>query len=357
MDLSSAIAQLTRWGALEGQWKAAGLWGGWEQEAFGLPSDIGPYLWDQGQWFLALGPSVWVLAQDLGFRDQGRTLETLWRFWLPLALQLRRERQTLDRPLIQGVLGGQGTGKTTLGKILGLLLPALGLRMVSLSLDDLYLSYGDRQQLRAQDPRLIWRGPPGTHDLALGLETLTQLRQGKPGEKLAIPQFDKSQHQGQGDRIAPIWITPGDIVLFEGWFVGLEPLPDKVFAGALPQPIVTEGDRQFARDNNQRLEAYGPLWQRLDRLLVIYGGDYRWSYDWRREAEEKMKAQGKPGMATTEIQEFVHYFWKALHPELFLPPLLNHGNKVNLAVELGRDRQIMGIFNPQTKPPHRRARG
>jgi len=42
---------------------------------------------------------------------------------------------------------------------------------------------------------------------------------------------------------------------------------------------------------------------------------------WRQEAEQKMKAQGKTGMSNQEIKEFVEYFWKALHPELFINTL------------------------------------
>ena len=49
-------------------------------------------------------------------------LETLWNLWLPLAMQLSTQKQSLNRPLIQGILGGQGTGKTTLCQVLRLIL-------------------------------------------------------------------------------------------------------------------------------------------------------------------------------------------------------------------------------------------
>lgn len=96
-------------------------------------------------------------------------LETLWNLWLPLAMQISAQKQSLKRPLIQGILGGQGTGKTTLAEVLRLILGQLGYSTVSLSLDDLYKTYTDRQKLQKADPRLIWRGPPGTHDLELGI--------------------------------------------------------------------------------------------------------------------------------------------------------------------------------------------
>ena len=87
-------------------------------------------------------------------------LETLWNLWLPLAMQLATAKQSLNRPLIQGILGGQGTGKTTLCQVLRVILGKLGYSTVSLSLDDFYKTYADRQQLQKADPRLIWRAPP-----------------------------------------------------------------------------------------------------------------------------------------------------------------------------------------------------
>jgi glycerate kinase (EC 2.7.1.31) len=75
-----------------------------------------------------------------------------------------------------------------------------------------------------------------------------------------------------------------DIVLFEGWFVGVEPIGDRQlneFLAGAPFPILTEGDRQFARDMNAKLHDYLPLWQRLDKLIVLYPKDYRISGVWR----------------------------------------------------------------------------
>jgi len=238
-----------------------------------------------------------------------------------------------SNPLIQGFLGGQGTGKTTLTEILKLILKHLGYHTISFSLDDLYLTYADRQHLQAQDPRIIHRGPPGTHDIALGLQILTQLKQRQPTQ---IPQFDKSLWQGAGDRIHPKPVSEVDIVLFEGWFVGAHPIDATRFETA-PDPIITPKDRAFALDMNDRLHDYLPLWRQLDRLIVLYVPDYRLSKVWRKEAEHKMIAQGKPGMSDAEIDAFVEYFWQALHPELFIKPLISHSEFVDLVIEINPD--------------------
>lgn len=264
-------------------------------------------------------------------------LQLLWHLWLPMAIKLASIRQNLNRPLIQGILGGQGTGKTTICKILSLILEDLGCYTLSLSLDDLYKTYSDRLILTQQDPRLIWRGPPGTHDIDLGLNLFDQIRQDH--SPLIVPRFDKSAEGGAGDRSIPEMITKVDIVLFEGWFVGVQPIAAEKFINP-PPPIITSQHRQFAYDMNQQLRNYSPLWEYLDSLIVLYPTDYRYSLEWRKQAEREMIARGKSGMTDQEVEEFVKYFWRALHPELFIKTLLQ-SSAIDLALEINADHQIV----------------
>jgi D-glycerate 3-kinase len=323
-----------------------------EQRAIALGltiANIEPELQTRGQLLRTLYPAFCALC-DRPFSHSSLIpaplpLITLWHLWLPLAQLLAHQRQLLGRPLIQGVLGGQGTGKTTLGRVLGLILPHLGYQMLNWSLDDLYKPYGDRLQLQAQDPRLVWRGPPGTHDVDLGIQVLDQLRQGTPGVEIAIPRFDKSLHAGMGDRTSPELVTGIDIVLFEGWFVGMRPIDSACFTQVPPlilAPISTEHDRTFARDMNHCLQTYLPLWERCDRLWVLHLPNHQLSKQWRKQAEHQMIATGKPGMTDAEIDAFVEYFWKALHPQLFIPPLLPNAD---LVIEINPDHSPGKVFS------------
>ncbi|GAB4350831.1 MAG: hypothetical protein Fur0042_18890 [Cyanophyceae cyanobacterium] len=281
-----------------------------------------------------LGRSWLALAADptvgplLTGPFQAGPWELLWDLWLPLAMALvlefeagrSRQGPEMAKPLVQGILGLQGTGKTTLGAALTVLLRAAGRSVLSWSIDDLYLPYGDRVALRSRDRRLIWRGPPGTHDVALGLRVFRELGDRELAQ-IALPRFDKTRHGGQGDRAEPEWVAaPVEIVLFEGWFVGTQPIGPERFDHA-PAPIATDGDRAFARRCNERLKAYQPLWDQCDRLLVLYPEDYRASKRWRREAEQRQRDRGAGAMDDAEVDAFVDYFWTALHPELFVLPL------------------------------------
>lgn len=271
----------------------------------------------------------------------------LWMLWIPLAQRISQQQKQLNQPFIQGILGGQGTGKTTLTKILQQLLGCLGHQSVGLSIDDLYLSYAERCELKRADPRFVWRGPPGTHDIDLGLKTLTALKTAASGT-VDMPRFDKSLHGGQGDHLFSVRSAAPSIVLFEGWFVGTQPLESTVFDDptfTFPPPIITAAERQFAKDCNERLRDYEPLWSLLDSLIVLVPEDYRYSRQWRQQAEQAMIAQGKSGLSPDEIAAFVNYFWQALHPELFIEPL-TASKTTSLVVCLDREHQISSLYSP-----------
>jgi D-glycerate 3-kinase len=312
----------------------------WQTEGLGITAEtVAGTVAQRVQRLQTLYPTLNQFCQEtLGWHCP---IDLLWQLWLPLAEQIVAWQS--NPPLILGILGGQGTGKTTLTLLLGEILTQLGFQVCRLSIDDLYKTYAERQQLQQRDPRLRWRGPPGTHDIELGQTVLDQLR--RAAFPVAVPRFDKSAHQGAGDRTDSDWVTAADIVLFEGWFVGVRPIDPQAFDQA-PPPIDTEADRDFARDINLQLQAYLPLWDQLDRLIVLYPSDYRLSQQWRQQAEQQMMASGRSGMSAAEVKDFVTYFWRALHPTLFIQPLLHQSDQVDLVIEIDANHRPGSIYCP-----------
>lgn len=117
--------------------------------------------------------------------------------------------------------------------------PPYSLPVVTLSLDDLYLTHDDQLQLAQNNPTnplLQHRGQPGTHDLPLAESVFASLRSGRP---TAIPQYDKSAFRGQGDRAPQVqWETVNGlgqeqikVLIFEGWSVGFRAWDEDVLRG------------------------------------------------------------------------------------------------------------------------------
>ncbi len=161
--------------------------------------------------FPSVSTELFALLQKLKCYNFDDSIHAFWFFWLPVALELAQYQQKNPYPLLVGILGGQGTGKTTLTSILQLIWQHLDISSVALSLDDLYKTYHDRTQLLKKDSRLIWRGPPATHDVELGIKIISQLQQRL--YPVSIPRFDKSLFNGQGDRSMYEKVNRGDIII------------------------------------------------------------------------------------------------------------------------------------------------
>lgn len=299
----------------------------------------------RGDLFSKLYPNILNHCHNFGLRNTDIVMDLLWRLWLPLSRQIADKKGKTNSVFVQGILGGQGTGKTTLTSILTLIFKELGYSSVSISIDDLYKTYAQRQELKNQDPRLIYRGAPQTHDVNLGLALFKQLHNPETREIL-IPRFDKSAYNGIGERTHFERVNKPDILLFEGWLVGVRPIEESLFNHP-PHPILTSAEIQFAKDNNQRLADYLPLWQELDSLIILEPQDYHFSLQWRKEAEHQMIAQGKTGMSDQEIEDFVYYFWRSLHPELLIKPLTKNANLVDLVIEINQDHLPTKINRPK----------
>ena len=120
-------------------------------------------------------------------------LPQLNSLYLPLAACLAGKHS--HTPIVVGINGAQGAGKSTLSKILkALLTHGFGKSVVHLSIDDLYLSRSRREALaQSIHPLFKTRGVPGTHDVELGKTILSALTHGDSVLPLQIPAFDNAR--------------------------------------------------------------------------------------------------------------------------------------------------------------------
>ncbi|AJQ93895.1 hypothetical protein [Gynuella sunshinyii] len=201
--------------------------------------------------------------------------------YLPLArfIALRSEQIQAreQRAAVIGINGSQGSGKTTINAFLQIILTrGFGKNVAGFSIDDVYKTYHQRQQMAAQvHPLFAIRSVPGTHDTQLALTTIRNLMFNADHQSVPLPQFDKMARHGAGDRLPeslwPVITGKVDVVLFEGWCVGATPQNSEDLTVPVNQREKTEdADGTWRQEVNRQLSTtYQELFELLDDLLVI----------------------------------------------------------------------------------------
>ncbi|MCX5949055.1 MAG: hypothetical protein NTY67_13040 [Cyanobacteria bacterium] len=250
-------------------------------------------------------------------------------FALPLLQTMAAQRSVSSARLPMLALNGPvGAGKSTLGRVLEVLAPVLGLRLIVASIDDLYLPWPQRQRQLAGNPFDVWRVPPGSHDLPLLLEALGRWRQ---SGFLRLPRFDKTLAEGQGDRCG--WREgPCDALVLEGWLMGCRALGPQALAAArahqdlsLPgpdgAPALTAIEQDWLPHWDRQLQAYEPLWQACDGLWMLRPRSWSLPRRWRFQAEACQRRSGGGWLKPAELGRVVRASLCSLPPLLYQNPL------------------------------------
>lgn len=244
-------------------------------------------------------------------------------------------------PLVLGLCGSQGSGKSTLAEGLAERLATTARRTAILSLDDLYLP-GSKRAALARDihPLLRTRGVPLTHDVALGIRLIDDLRAGRP---VRMPRFDKAADEplpeAQWEAVTP----PVDLILFEGWCVGARPEAE----AALAAPVNAlerdeDSDCRWRRAVNDALAGpYAGLFGRIDRLVLLAAPGFEVVHDWRLEQEEALRRRRVTEGADTSglmnaggIDRFIHHYERLTRAILAEMPA-----RADLTIRLDADRR------------------
>ncbi|OWZ35134.1 D-glycerate 3-kinase [Cryptococcus neoformans var. grubii Br795] len=261
--------------------------------------------------------------------------------------QLARHRsswnkETMCPPLVVGVQGPQGAGKSHLtGLLPDYLEKHYGLRLATMSLDDFYLTHSDQVKLSQSEPDnplLNGRGPAGTHDLPLLEQCLAKLKSindrsakfptATKDQRAQLPIYDKSLFKGEGDRSKEVVEVQGpiDVVIFEGWMNGFGPLsndkleekyaeagrqwPSSSLVGAPGvMPTILLYSRSTLHSINQNLRQYEVLWDQIDCFVQIRPLDLSYVWTWRLQQEHNMKAKnGGNGMTDEQVRHFINRY-------------------------------------------------
>ncbi len=255
---------------------------------------------------------------------------TVEQWFLPLAESILRQASTSRRTLIVGISGSQGSGKSTLAALLVLLLRELmGLRSINLSIDDFYHTHAHRQHMaRTVHPLLATRGVPGTHDVALAMQTLAAL--GREGEVL-VPRFSKVIDDRMPTSEWTRVLAPMDVVVLEGWCLSI-PCQQDIKLSLPVNVLETQEDcdgrwRQFV--NQQVAQDYSEFYALVDFLVMLKAPSFDKVYEWRQNQEAKLaeKVMGGAGTGTKlmdreQLQRFIQHYERLTRHGLEVLPAL-----------------------------------
>lgn len=249
----------------------------------------------------------------------------LWGVGFPLLTSLEQATARRQRQLM-GLNGLPGCGKTCLAHWVEQAAIQLKLPVAVVSLDDFYWPAAEMDAAMAGNPWAVPRALPGSHDLTLMDQALTRWRE---SGHLQVPRFDKSLRQGRGDRAG--WHErAADVVLLEGWFLGVEPTEDTSL-----DPQLTLRERQYRPHALEALERYEPIWSRLDALWQLQAPSVEASRLWKRQQEDAMHQRTGSRLADDALQGFVRMIEAAL-PQKALQTI----RAADVVVELTLDRVV-----------------
>ena len=266
--------------------------------------------------------------------------ETVEHIYAPLASAIAKHIGKVRQPCIVGLCGPQGSGKSTGAATLRILLRATGHKVAVVSLDDLYLARDDRLQLAKTVHRLLaTRGPPGSHDVALGHDVFDRLLHPR---ETALPSFDKSRDDRRVEEEAEIFAGPADIILFEGWCVGAVPQDSQELVDPVNElERRSDSDAVWRNFVNRALAGYQPLFARIGYLVQLLPPDFEVVSGWRKEQEAKLRVRTAPSdnkrhvMTDDEIDRFVQHYERLTRHIIEEMP-----SRADAVVQLGSNREL-----------------
>ena len=232
-------------------------------------------------------------------------------FLIPICFWISKKAKKKN-PLIVGLAGGQGSGKTTISSIISLILKKyFKLKVFKISIDDFYKTKKQREILsKNKHSLLLTRGVPGTHDIKIMLDFFRKIKT-KNFKSLKLPKFNKANDDRYKKKHWYKLKSRPDVVIFEGWCVGAKPQSLRL----LKKPINTiekayDKSLKWRRFVNLQLKTnYKKLYSQLDSLLYLKVKNFNLLKKWRIKQEEKLwlKAKSRKNLKIMNKKEVINF--------------------------------------------------
>ena len=246
---------------------------------------------------------------DEKFHDKEKQLKI---FYLPLCKNLFKLYKLKKKPLLIGLSGSQGSGKSTITQILKIIFQSsFKLNVVCFSIDDFYKTLSQRKKMsKSIHPLFMTRGVPGTHDSEMLYKTIKILLT-KKFNSIKIPKFDKSIDDRLKTKYWQKIKKRPDIIIFEGWCVGAKPQLLRELKKPINSLEKTEDTKLTWRKkvNNELRTSYKKIYNLIDKKIYLKVPNFKYVLKWRLLQEKKLRFKTKKkGMTDNQIQRFIMFY-------------------------------------------------
>ena len=163
--------------------------------------------------------------------------------------------------------------------------------------------------------------------------------------KISIPRFDKSIDERLPKKKWYKIEKKQDIVIFEGWCVGVDPQKNKDLILPLNE-LEKEKDKKKNWRNRVNVELkknYYKIFKLIDKIIFLKVPSFRHVYKWRQLQEKKLKkfSKGKKTMNKNQIKNFIMYYER-----LTKHMLKNFSSKADTIINIDDQHRLKSIkFN------------
>jgi len=238
------------------------------------------------------------------------------------------------------ISGPQGSGKTTLTKLLKTVIEKIYKKKVMLlSIDDYYLSKKERIELSKKvHPLLITRGVPGTHNVKKLKRDINNFIKKK--FPIRVPIFDKLIDDASNKKKI---IKKADILLLEGWCCGSTPLTNKYL-----YKNINDLERQLDNKNRWRSyynsflkKEYSEIFSKFEKKIYIKPSSFIHILEWRykQEKQNALIKKKKNFMTKKQLEYFIQHFEKQTRWMIKTMPA-----EAGIVIEIDKNQKIEKVI-------------
>ena len=272
-------------------------------------------------------------------------IKSLKRIYIPISFWMEDKYKKKGKTLFLGLSGGQGSGKTTISKILKIILKKYFKRKIEvISIDNFYKTSEERNKMsNITHPLFKTRGVPGTHDINL-INKFFYFIKKKKFKKFKIPKFSKTLDDRLKKKYWQSISKKPEIAILEGWCVGARHQSSNL----LKKPI---NDLEKYQDKNmiwrkyvnQKLKnEYKKFFNNIDYLIFMKIPNFKMVFKWRFLQEKKLEKKPYPQnkiMSYYGIKRFIMFYER-----ITLQMVKDLSKSASLVIELKKNHGIKKIL-------------